>query len=91
MKLSNRRFRKIIKMKNQTRKKKNGKKKRNGKKRSFRRKRYVNLHSQTIKKRGGGPHQSKLRTKGEAVSHPSNKPLEQAMKNVLKATTQERV
>ena len=58
MKISNRRLRKIRKIKNQTRKRNKSHKRRHkkGGKRSFRRKNYVNLRRQTLKRqRGGAP------------------------------------
>ena len=57
MKISNRRLRKIRKIKNQTRKRNKSHKRRHkkgGKKRSFRRKNYVNLRRQTLKRQRGG-------------------------------------
>ena len=57
MKISNRRLRKIRKMKNQTRKRNKShkrRKKKGGEKRSFRRKNYVNLRRQTLKRQRGG-------------------------------------
>ena len=69
MKISNRRLHKIRKMKNQTRKRNKSHKRRHkkgGKKRSFRRKNYVNLRRQTLKRqRGGAPGNKGIQTLNE--------------------------